>query len=135
MKRRNPFMKSILLPLVLAACAAGVSGQAVVPPPLPIGSQQARPEAGLHLEERKRHVRAHHHKLHHKKDYTRPDDHGDGRHGLPGRAEAKDARSERAVLARRGAAPTGPEASIRNARGERCDRSDFNQSAVDRERK
>jgi hypothetical protein len=71
-------MKYLLLPVALAAAvtfaSASVTAQTVVPPPLPIAAQQVRPEAGLHLEERKRHVRAHHHKMQHKKDYTRDDD-------------------------------------------------------------
>lgn len=62
--------------LALAACAlcAGLAqAQSVTPPPLPIGSAQARPEPGMSEPERKRHVRAHHHKFHHGKDYTRDD--------------------------------------------------------------
>ena len=55
------------------ACSAGATLAQVTPPPLPPGSHLVRPDAGLHEEERKRHVRAHHHKMHHKKDYTRDD--------------------------------------------------------------
>jgi hypothetical protein len=70
-------MKSpcIRLALVAAACLAGaVHAQTqVAPPPLPIGSQMARPEPGMSEPERKRAVRAHHHKMHNKKDYTRDD--------------------------------------------------------------
>jgi hypothetical protein len=64
----------------LAACAllaigpvAGMAQSAVQPPPRPPGSLQARPEPGLNEAERKRYVRAHHHKMHNKKDYTRDD--------------------------------------------------------------
>jgi hypothetical protein len=64
-----------LLALLVATAAA--QGQTVTPPPLPIGSLQARPEPGLNEEERKRHVRAHHHKFHHMKDIDRDDsEHG-----------------------------------------------------------
>lgn len=57
-----------------AACgAAAALAQGVMPPPLPPGSHLVRPEAGLQEPERKRYVRAHHHKMHHKKDYTRDD--------------------------------------------------------------
>lgn len=70
-------MPSIIVRLaacVLAACSgAAAVAQAVTPPPLPPGSNLVRPEAGLQEPERKRHVRAHHHKMHHKKDYTRDD--------------------------------------------------------------
>jgi hypothetical protein len=69
----------IRLALVAAACLAGaVHAQVrVAPPPLPIGSQMARPEPGMSEPERKRAVRAHHHKMHHKKDVT----HDDSVHG------------------------------------------------------
>jgi hypothetical protein len=56
-----------------ALFAALAQAQTVAPPPLPIGSLQARPEPGMAEPERKRAVRAHHHKMHHKKDYTRDD--------------------------------------------------------------
>lgn len=62
--------------LAIAACAlcAGLAqAQTVTPPPLPIGSAMARPDPGMAEPERKRHVRAHHHKFHHGKDYTRDD--------------------------------------------------------------
>jgi hypothetical protein len=60
--------------LLAAACLAGVAhAQTVTPPPLPPGSNLVRPEPGLNDEERKRHVRAHHHKFQHKKDFTRDD--------------------------------------------------------------
>lgn len=51
---------------------------AVNPPPLPPGASMVKIEGGLDEGERKRQVRAHHHKFHHKKDYTRDDSvHGD----------------------------------------------------------
>lgn len=57
-----------------AACSvAAAVAQTITPPPLPPGSRLARPEAGLQEPERKRYVRAHHHKGHHRKDYTRDD--------------------------------------------------------------
>jgi hypothetical protein len=56
------------------ACSAGAAlAQAVIPPPLPPGSNLVRPEIGLNEEERKRYVRAHHHKMHHGKDFTKDD--------------------------------------------------------------
>lgn len=45
----------------------------VVPPPLPTGSHMVRPHAGVNPEEVERNKRAHHHKGHHKKDFTRDD--------------------------------------------------------------
>jgi hypothetical protein len=66
--------RRIRLALVAAACLAGaVHAQTVTPPPLPIGSLQVRPEPGMSEPERKRAVRAHHHKMHNKRDYTRDD--------------------------------------------------------------
>ena len=60
--------------LLASACLASIAhAQTVTPPPLPPGSHMVRPEPGLNEEERKRHVRAHHHKFHHKKDVTRDD--------------------------------------------------------------
>lgn len=57
-----------------AACLAALAqAQTVAPPPLPIGSALARPEPGMSEPERKRAVRAHHHKFQHGKDYTRDD--------------------------------------------------------------
>jgi hypothetical protein len=69
------YTRCIRLAIVAAACFAGaVHAQTrVVPPPLPIGSQLARPEPGMSEPERKRAVRAHHHKMHHKKDVTHDD--------------------------------------------------------------
>lgn len=59
---------------IALACSAGAAlAQAVTPPPLPPGSNLVRPEIGLNEEERKRYVRAHHHKMHHKKDFTKDD--------------------------------------------------------------
>jgi len=66
--------RCIRLAIVAAACLAGaVQAQKVTPPPLPLGSQMARPEPGMSEPERKRAVRAHHDKTHVKKDYTRDD--------------------------------------------------------------
>src|SRR6187431_3199346 len=60
--------------LCAAACLAGLAhAQAVAPPPLPLGSTMARPDPGMSEPERKRAVRAHHHKFQHGKDYTRDD--------------------------------------------------------------
>lgn len=60
--------------LLAAAClAAAAHAQTVTPPPLPPGSHMVRPEPGMDDSERKRHVRAHHHKFHHKKDVSRDD--------------------------------------------------------------
>jgi hypothetical protein len=77
--------RCIRLALVAAACLAGAAqAQKVAPPPLPIGSQQARPEPGMSEPERKRAVRAHHHKAHHHKDVN----HDDSLHG-PARAPVR----------------------------------------------
>ena len=67
--------RCIRLAIVAAACLAGaVQAQTrVAPPPLPIGSQMARPEPGMSEPERKRAVRAHHHKMHNHRDFTRDD--------------------------------------------------------------
>jgi len=60
--------------LAALACVAGLAqAQRIAPPPLPIGSALARPEPGMSEPERKRAVRAHHHKFQHGKDYTRDD--------------------------------------------------------------
>lgn len=59
--------------LFAAASLGGVAHAQVTPPPLPPGSNLVRVEPGLNEEERKRHVRAHHHKFHHGKDVTRDD--------------------------------------------------------------
>jgi hypothetical protein len=68
-------MKYPVTRLVLASVllAAAVAQARVQPPPLPPGSDRARPQAGLNEDERKRYVRAHHHKGHVKKDVTRDD--------------------------------------------------------------
>jgi hypothetical protein len=70
-------MQSSLVRLALTAAfgwsAAVAVAQTVKPPPLPPGSNLVRPEAGLNVEERKRYVRAHHHKLGQNVDYTRDD--------------------------------------------------------------
>ena len=57
----------------LAYSATASIAQTVTPPPLPPGSELVRPEGGLNEDERKRYVRAHHHKLHHKKDLSHDD--------------------------------------------------------------
>ena len=65
-------MKNPLILLLLATAAFAVSAQgAVKPPPLPPGSEKLRVEPGLNKQEQERHIRAHHHKGHHKKDPTR----------------------------------------------------------------
>jgi hypothetical protein len=130
-------MKPFLAAFLLAACAAVTSAQTVAPPPLPLGSQLARPDAGLHLEERKRHVRAHHHKLHHKKDYTRPDDAVTTAQGPVGGlavGRGQEPGSVRAMPANlaQGRQDAG---ALRNARWERCDRSDYEERAAHRARK
>ncbi len=69
-------MHSVIVRLVFAAIAAtGASASLaqVTPPPLPPGSNLVRPDVGLNDDERKRYVRAHHHKAHHKKDVTHDD--------------------------------------------------------------
>lgn len=50
-----------------------ISQAEVKPPKLPPGSAQVRVEAGLNPQEAARQVRAHHHKLHNRKDMTRDD--------------------------------------------------------------
>lgn len=69
-------MSSVLVRAAAAAFLAGGclvgNAQTVTPPPLPIGSAQVRPVPGLQEAERKRYVRAHHHKFEHK-DPTRDD--------------------------------------------------------------
>jgi hypothetical protein len=57
----------------LAYSAAVAVAQTVTPPPLPPGSNMVRPEPGLNEDEKKRYVRAHHHKQHHRKDVTKDD--------------------------------------------------------------
>lgn len=66
----NP-ARSLLIALLLPSAAA--LAQPVKAPPLPPGSHLVRVEPGLNPEEKKRHVRAHHHKGHHKKDMTKDD--------------------------------------------------------------
>ena len=54
------------LALVAAALLAGAAhAQDVKAPPLPPGSHLVRLDPGMNEEERKRSVRAHHHKFHH----------------------------------------------------------------------
>ena len=63
-------LRNSRLALCAAACLAGLAhAQAVAPPPLPLGSALARPEPGMSEPERKRAVRAHHHKFQHGKDW------------------------------------------------------------------
>jgi len=57
----------------LSWSAAMALAQTVTPPPLPPGHNLVRPSAGLNEDEKKRYVRAHHHKMHNKKDVTRDD--------------------------------------------------------------
>lgn len=59
--------------LALACLATAVGAEAVKPPPRPPGSHLVRTDPGMSEPERKRYVRAHHHKFHHGKDYTRDD--------------------------------------------------------------
>jgi hypothetical protein len=72
----NP-IRSICL-LALLPLAAAVQAQGVKAPPLPPGSNMVRLEPGLNPDEGRRHIRAHHHKGHVKKDYTRDDGPGRG---------------------------------------------------------
>ena len=64
----SPYLR--LLAVAAAACSCGLSLARVTPPPLPPGSDRVAPLAGLQEAERKRYVRAHHHKFLHKKDAT-----------------------------------------------------------------
>jgi hypothetical protein len=67
-------IRSTRLALAAAALLAGLAqAQTVAPPPLPIGSELARPEPGMSEPEAKRAMRAHHHKFHNGKDVTRDD--------------------------------------------------------------
>jgi hypothetical protein len=71
-------MQSPTIVRLAAVAALAYSGlvavaQTVTPPPLPPGSNRVRAEPGLNEDEKKRYVRAHHHKLHHKKDVTLDD--------------------------------------------------------------
>ncbi|HEY8357531.1 MAG TPA: hypothetical protein VIL30_08740 [Ramlibacter sp.] len=62
------------LALAAAACLTlSAQAQTVTPPPLPPGHALVRLDPGMDDTEKKRHVRAHHHKFHHKKDFTRDD--------------------------------------------------------------
>jgi hypothetical protein len=64
-------VRCVLAPALLAA--ATVQAAPVAPPPLPPGAAQTVIEPGLDPGERHRSVRAHHHKGHVKKDFTRDD--------------------------------------------------------------
>lgn len=67
-----PIARAVLFAAASGAAALSAA-QTVAPPPLPPGSHLVRIEPGMNEDERKRSVRAHHHKFHHKKDYTRDD--------------------------------------------------------------
>lgn len=64
-------IRAVLAAIALLATAA--QAQTVKPPPLPPGASLVRMEPGMSEPERKRYVRAHHHKAHHGRDYTRDD--------------------------------------------------------------
>jgi hypothetical protein len=72
----------------LASSAVVSMAQTVTPPPLPPGSELVRPEGGLNEEERKRFVRAHHHKMHHRKDLSHDDSVAEPAAGQPGNKPA-----------------------------------------------
>ena len=57
----------------VAALLCSSALAAVTPPPLPPGSSMVKVQGGLNDVERKRQERAHHHKLHFKKDVTHDD--------------------------------------------------------------
>jgi hypothetical protein len=62
------------LALASAALLSGLAqAQSIAPPPLPPGSELARPQPGMSEPEAKRAMRAHHHKFHNGKDVTRDD--------------------------------------------------------------
>jgi hypothetical protein len=99
--------RSIRFALVAATLLAGLAqAQTVAPPPLPIGSQQARPEPGMSEPERKRAVRAHHHKAHNKRDYTQ-DDSVRAQPVSTGGVQPVGPRAGDATAPRAGAAPIG----------------------------
>jgi hypothetical protein len=58
---------------------AAAQAQAVKAPPLPPGSNMVRIEPGLNPDEKKRSIRAHHHKAHVAKDVTADDTANGGR--------------------------------------------------------
>ena len=62
-----------LLALALLTWANWTLASNVMPPPLPPGASQIRMDVGASPVERKRNERAHHHKGHFKKDFTRDD--------------------------------------------------------------
>jgi hypothetical protein len=64
----SPSFRFLVLAAAIGSC--GLSLARVIPPPLPAGSDRVAPLAGLQEAERKRYVRAHHHKFLHKKDAT-----------------------------------------------------------------
>ena len=67
------------LAALLLGCAAAMwagpsaAANGVAPPPLPAGSEKAKPHAGEDHHETKRGERAHHHKFQIRKDVTRDD--------------------------------------------------------------
>jgi hypothetical protein len=111
-------MKSMLVAAwALAAPVLALAQSQVKPPPLPPGSAMVRVEPGLSAPERQREVRAHHHKFHHKKDYTRDDTvHGElGVHDHPATAAPATAAARSApaaaaaAMGAAGQAPCGQE--------------------------
>lgn len=107
---RFPFQR---LACAAAAClAATAQAQVVQAPPLPPGSALVRLDPGMSEAERKRHVRAHHHKYQHKKDFTRDDSvHGhesqlasSGGPGQPGTGAAAAGAGQAGATGRAGAA-------------------------------
>lgn len=94
--------------LAALACGSAASLAQVTPPPLPPGSHLVRPEPGMSEPERKRHVRAHHHKFHHKKDVTRDDSiHG---HESEALVRTQGGTAGAAATGARPAAPSAPAA-------------------------
>jgi hypothetical protein len=63
----------IVVLAALLTLSSFVARAAVNPPPLPPGSSMVRVEGGLDEGEKARALRAHHHKFHFRKDYTRDD--------------------------------------------------------------
>jgi hypothetical protein len=103
--------RCIRLAVMAAACVTGaVHAQTVAPPPLPLGSAMARPDPGMSEPERKRAVRAHHHKMQHKQDFTRDDSvRGPGTATAAGvRGGAATTMGSGAAVSVQGGAGTGP---------------------------
>ena len=108
-------------PIVRLATAAALSwsaamalAQTVTPPPLPPGSNLVRPTAGLNADEKKRYVRAHHHKMQNGRDYTKDDSVAGAGAGASGMGStqaagaAAGARAGGAAAGTLGGAGTGP---------------------------